>query len=381
MAAKQTMATGDALEAGRIELAVTFLSQGEQRAEDVARKLAGYIAGAERSLDLALYDVRFTPPQSEIFATALAERAAAGVVIRIAYDADKPEEPLWERGIDPAPSGTGAFIQGLGHPWRRIGGRKLMHHKYIVRDAELPGARVWTGSTNMTDDGFALQENNIVEIASVEIAGYYRRNFEEMWREEDLEKSGRFDTREVELLHDGETLRARLLFSPGRGPAIDYEVARRVARARRRVRICSMLLNSGALLAALTDVLREGRVTVDGIYDGTQMRGVLHQWRDVPQNRWKIAAVEDIIEAAGLIGKKSTPYQPDTPHDFMHNKVLVVDDTVITGSYNFSHSAELNAENILLLESPALAERYSRYIDHLIEKYRDHAVDPTQHRY
>ncbi len=58
MAAKQTMATGDALEAGRIELAVTFLSQGEQRAEDVARKLAGYIAGAERSLDLALYDVR-----------------------------------------------------------------------------------------------------------------------------------------------------------------------------------------------------------------------------------------------------------------------------------------------------------------------------------
>jgi phosphatidylserine/phosphatidylglycerophosphate/cardiolipin synthase-like enzyme len=376
MAAKQTVATGGTLEAGRSELAVTFLVQGEQRAEDVGRKLAGYIAGAEKSLDLALYDVRFTPPQSEIFATALAERAAAGVAIRIAYDADKPEEPLWERGIDPAPGGTGAFIQGLEHPWRRIGGRKLMHHKYIVRDADLPGARVWTGSTNMTDDGFALQENNIVEIASAEIAGYYRRNFEEMWREEDFEKSGRFDTREVELLHDGETLRAHLLFSPGRGPAIDYEVARRVARARRRVRICSMLLNSGALLAALTDVLREGRVTVDGIYDGTQMRGVLHQWRDVPQNRWKIAAVEDIVEAAELVGKKSTPYQPDTPHDFMHNKVLVVDDTVITGSYNFSHSAELNAENILLLDSPALAERYSRYIDHLIEKYRDDNVKP-----
>ena len=51
----------------------------------------------------------------------------------------------------------------------------------------------------------------------------------------------------------------------------------------------------------------------------------------------------------------------------MHNKVLIVDDTVITGSYNFSRSAELNAENIVVVESPALAEEYSAYVDHLIE--------------
>jgi phosphatidylserine/phosphatidylglycerophosphate/cardiolipin synthase-like enzyme len=54
----------------------------------------------------------------------------------------------------------------------------------------------------------------------------------------------------------------------------------------------------------------------------------------------------------------------------MHNKVLIIDDTVITGSYNFSRSAEFNAENILFIESPPLAETYSGYIDHLIQKYR-----------
>ena len=48
----------------------------------------------------------------------------------------------------------------------------------------------------------------------------------------------------------------------------------------------------------------------------------------------------------------------------MHNKILVIDDTVITGSYNFSRSAQFNAENILFIESAALAERYSDYIDH-----------------
>jgi phosphatidylserine/phosphatidylglycerophosphate/cardiolipin synthase-like enzyme len=54
----------------------------------------------------------------------------------------------------------------------------------------------------------------------------------------------------------------------------------------------------------------------------------------------------------------------------MHNKVLVIDDTVITGSYNFSRSAQFNAENILFIDSAALAEKYSAYIDRLIQKYR-----------
>jgi phosphopantothenoylcysteine synthetase/decarboxylase len=34
--------------------------------------------------------------------------------------------------------------------------------------------------------------------------------------------------------------------------------------------------------------------------------------------------------------------------------LLVIDDTVITGSHNFSRSAQLKAENILFLESAAL---------------------------
>jgi phosphatidylserine/phosphatidylglycerophosphate/cardiolipin synthase-like enzyme len=53
----------------------------------------------------------------------------------------------------------------------------------------------------------------------------------------------------------------------------------------------------------------------------------------------------------------------------MHNKILVIDDTVITGSYNFSRSAQFNAENILFIESAALAETYSVYIDRLMQKY------------
>jgi phosphatidylserine/phosphatidylglycerophosphate/cardiolipin synthase-like enzyme len=164
-------------------------------------------------------------------------------------------------------------------------------------------------------------------------------------------------------------VRAQVLFSPGRGPVIDYDVGHLVARARRRVRLCSMLINSSALIAALSDVLRAGRVSVSGVYDRTQMDSVLQQWQDVPHNRWKIPALRDIVEAAQLVGKNSTPYSPVSRHDFMHNKTLVVDDTVVTGSYNFSHSAEQNAENLLMLTNPALADAYCAYIDHLMAKY------------
>ena len=128
-------------------------------------------------------------------------------------------------------------------------------------------------------------------------------------------------------------------------------------------------MNSGTLISALGDLLRGGRAAVDGIYDRTQMADVYRQWQKVPQNRWKIAALEDIIARAGLVGKNSTPYTPTGRHDFMHNKVLVVDDSVITGSYNFSRSAQFNAENILFIESAPLAEAYSGYIDHLMRKY------------
>jgi phosphatidylserine/phosphatidylglycerophosphate/cardiolipin synthase-like enzyme len=106
-----------------------------------------------------------------------------------------------------------------------------------------------------------------------------------------------------------------------------------------------------------------------GLYDRTQIADVYRQWQEVAQNRWKIDALKDIIGRAGLVGKNSTPYTPAGRHDFMHNKVLVVDDSVITGSYNFSRSAQFNAENILFIESARLAETYSGYIDHLMRKY------------
>src|SRR5207245_890004 len=139
----------------------------------------------------------------------------------------------------------------------------------------------------------------------------------------------------------------------GEGRAIDHDVAHRISAARRRLKVCSMLITSGAILGALSDVLERGRLAeYGGVYDRTQMEGVFAQWRGQP-SEWKVGAFQRA--AAGLVGKRSTPYTPGGRHDFMHNKVVVADDTVLTGSYNLSNSATENAENLLVIEDSDLA--------------------------
>lgn len=349
----------------RDQLAVFFLAEGEQSAESVMAHLAEFIRGAERSLDFAIYDMRFSDDLKSQLLTALRERADKGVAIRICFDGDKPLHPNLAQGQDPATPGTSAAVQSLGYPWRRIGGMKLMHHKFIVRDQ----ASVWTGSLNLTDDAFTLMENNVVQVDSPQIAAYYAEDFEQLWEKGKFENTGDIRTLPVAVSFSRQPATVRVMFSPGTGLAIDEEVARRVGAAQGRVRICSLLINSGTLIAALQNLLNAGHVKVDGIYDRTQMTDVYRQWQEVPQNQWKVPALQDVIARAGLTGKNSTPYSPTGRHDFMHNKVLVIDDTVVTGSYNFSRSAQFNAENILFIESAALAAQYSSYIDHLVQKY------------
>ena len=110
-------------------------------------------------------------------------------------------------------------------------------------------------------------------------------------------------------------------------------------------------------------------VPVRGIVDATQMAQVRRQWNDNPTASWKIGAFDTLMHAGGLAGKRSTPYTPNSVHDFMHAKMMVIDDTVFVGSYNFSHSGEENAENLLRFQSPRMADTCCQYIDRLITRY------------
>jgi len=61
-----------------------------------------------------------------------------------------------------------------------------------------------------------------------------------------------------------------------------------------------------------------------------------------------------------LLNNAQITMRQDGKHAIAHNKVMVIDASiVITGSFNFTNSAETrNAENFLILKSSALASRY-----------------------
>jgi phosphatidylserine/phosphatidylglycerophosphate/cardiolipin synthase-like enzyme len=347
----------------------TFLAQGNQAPAAIAQLLVEFVTAARSTLHLAIYDFRLSDAVAAPVVQALKQRAAAGVEVRIAYDHGKPTAKFPGSGSDPAPPGTADFVQRLGDRIQSkaiTGGDpqmpKLMHHKYIVRDGRTPSGAVWTGSTNFTEDSWSLQENNILRIASPELCTYYETDFNELWQRGDISTTGTNDTGTVRVGN----VAVQVAFAPGEGRTIDHDVAHRISSARRRLKIGSMLLTSGPILGALSDVLQRGVGEYGGIYDRTQMEGVFEQWKGTPA-AWKLGVFERV--AAGLSGKPSTPYTPGGRHDFMHNKVVVADDVVITGSYNLSRSATENAENILVLQDRDLADRYSAYIDQLAQRY------------
>jgi phosphatidylserine/phosphatidylglycerophosphate/cardiolipin synthase-like enzyme len=358
-------------------ITVTFLEQGGQQPAEVAALLAAFFRDARSSLHLAIYDFRLSDALAAPVIEALTDRLAAGVDVRIAYDAGKPFVPFHQASADPAPPGTASFIRRLGSGILAkpiTGGDpqlpKLMHHKYVVRDGKSPLGAVWTGSANFTDDSWTYQENNIVRIESAKLCDYFETDFEELWLRSDIATTGQDDTGTVQI----EGNRVDVAFAPGQGRSIDHEIAHCIATARRRLKICSMLITSGAILGALSDALALGRVSeFGGLYDATQMESVFEQWQATPAE-WKTKAFQHI--AGRLVGKRSTPFTPDSRHDFMHNKIVIADDTVITGSYNLSHNATENAENVLFLHNAGLADEYNDYVDRLVKRYGTPAAHP-----
>ena len=330
-----------------------LLTDGGQPAAETAERLAGFLGEARRSLDLALYDFDLLQPTAQVVAGAVVAAEQRGVAVRLAFNVDSEKPPP----VFPPPTGEPTLIDSLEVPTRGIPGiPDLMHHKFAVRDGET----VWTGSTNWTDDSWTRCENIIVVAHSPAISAAYTKDFEQLWTTGSVEQSGFVDPDPIDV--GGRE--ARVWFSPGHGEALATRIAHRIKRSRRRVRVCSPVLTSGPILGALAECVSEGKIDLTGVVDGTQMRGVFHQWRLNGNSEWKLPLVARVFERGRFTGKRSTPYgRGDNVHDFMHAKVTVADDHVFAGSYNLSRSGELNAENVLEVRDDALADRLVAWID------------------
>jgi phosphatidylserine/phosphatidylglycerophosphate/cardiolipin synthase-like enzyme len=348
---------------------VITLTDGGQSAEDVARRVAAFLQPAKSTLELALYDVRLPDPTGSIVADELRQAEARGVETRLLYNVDsgRPSE------LHPPPRTRPEILAELPIDARPVPGiPDLMHHKYAIRDGEA----VWAGSTNWTIDSWTRQENVIAIVSDRRIAERFRQNFEELWSDPDVARSGKVEPEPVEV--DGVPVTA--WFTPGHGEKLSQRIASAIGSSRRRVRIASPVITSGPILGTLAELADKGGRDIAGVVDGPQTETVFQQWADNGHTAWKIPLLGAILAKLPFSAKPSTPWTPElSVHDFMHCKLTVADDVVFLGSFNLSRSGEQNAESVLEIHDPDLADRLAEFVDQVRGRYPDAQI-PAESR-
>ncbi|HKW58931.1 MAG TPA: phospholipase D-like domain-containing protein [Candidatus Dormibacteraeota bacterium] len=318
--------------------------------------------GATRTLDVAIYYLRLEQSPAATLLNSFTAAVKRGVAVRLIFNQDH----ALAIPVPPPPEIDWAFVDRLkaaGVQTKPVPGvPDLMHHKFVVRD----GSAVLTGSTNWTNDSWNREENVMFTVESGELARDYAFDFEGLWERPVVAISGRVSAPWLSL-SDG--TRVRPYFCPGRSLKLVHAMSRSIASAQKRLRICSPVITSGPILGTLAEVVDQARVQIAGVYDATQMDEVQRQWSTQQGAAWKIGAFHSITAGARFGAKRSTPYSSGSVHDFMHAKILVADEYVYMGSFNLSHSGESNAENVVQVESQAVADMCVAYIDRVAARY------------
>lgn len=273
-----------------------------------------FLEQAQTSIHAAFYDLDLAPA-----ADVLVRKRRQGVDVRLVTDSDyRRREPL-QACID---AGIPVVFDERG---------ALMHNKFCIVDGE----RVWTGSTNITFNGMRRNNNNALRIAALELAENYAVEFNEMFELRRFGASSPSDTPHPELRIDG--IRVENYFAPEDNVA--REIVEEINVADRSIRFMAFVFTSQEIADAMARRIPYD-VTVEGIVE-TRSAGSAHS-RD------------DYLRAAGAV-----VHLDANPHT-MHHKVIIIDGrTVVTGSYNFSKSAEeRNDENVLIVHSPLVARQF-----------------------
>ena len=174
----------------------------------------------------------------------------------------------------------------------------------------------------------------MLRFASRQIAADYTREFEQMF-------AGRFGTSKTSATPYPRvqlgSAHIEVYFSPEDGVA--KHVLERLAAAKRSIHFMAFSYTSSAIADAMVAKVKAG-LSVRGVFESQNAGGT-----GAAFNRLKQGGV-DVLEDGNCY--------------ILHHKAIVIDArTVITGSYNFTNSAEKdNDENLVIVDDPNLARAY-----------------------
>ncbi|MGC9350118.1 MAG: phospholipase D-like domain-containing protein [Anaerolineae bacterium] len=291
-----------------------YQDTGEDQHGGLDEQLADAIDQAAESVEVAAYDFDLASVSAS-----LVRAADRGVRVRLVTDTDYAEE-----------AGP-VTLRSAGIPVVTDEQESFMHNKFVVID----NYQLWTGSWNLTDNGTYRNNNNVVVVQSSKLAANYVTEFEEMFEQ------GAFGPSSPETVpHPKIDLNGILIETifESEGAARD-QIVQTIENAKSSVLFMAFVFTDDEIAEAIIDQHRAG-LRVAGVFEA---RNAESPGSDIAS--FQRAGV-DVLE-------DGNPY-------IMHHKVIIVDEEVIvTGSYNFSASAaDQNDENVLIIESQDVASYY-----------------------
>jgi phosphatidylserine/phosphatidylglycerophosphate/cardiolipin synthase-like enzyme len=333
--------------------------------DDIEAAIVGFIAGAKRSLDIAVQEL-----DNEAIAQAILDARWRGVRVAVVMEQDYLREEKLPRSKPKPQAGESEEEALLRWQWTPTSGglaqnrrvltallqsgvdvkadfnEAIFHQKFVLRDYR-PGSRDGVGSTaallsgsaNFTDTDCHTNLNHVFVFHDKRICGEYRREFDEIARGE----FGRRQHGDVPRAYNLAGVPVRVLFAPDHTP--ELELTKQILKAEEEIRFAiftfagSSGIDDALLMAARADC------QVLGALDPGQAA------QDWAAPRGRPGAAPSWLDRENI-----SLFTPKREGGFrkLHHKLMTIDrHTVIAGSFNYTAPAnEYNDENLFVIGSP-----------------------------
>ncbi|SMF26552.1 phospholipase D-like domain-containing protein [Pseudobacteriovorax antillogorgiicola] len=363
-----------------------------------------WIDDAQSSIDIAMYSMRET--SADIF-DALERAKERNVRIRFLFEKANADRKKPENSFS-------AKLESIGIDVRYI--NKIMHHKFAVIDGRGADSvikpKLITGSANWTSSAATkFDENTVFVRGNVPLIDSYRREFDFLWQNsrDFVWESFDFDISFEPLLEsplDDEEL-DELGFNShftsanfkvfenryGKGfttirqrDTVSNEIVEVIESATSSIKVATGHLRSFPISTALMNakaknpnlniqILLDNQEYISASYDRTQKAKQQKCVEDATSEAKRQDCYDsgyyysyDVSQSGIDLRFKTYAYRWHYSYaPQMHHKYLIVDNqTVVTGSFNFSDNAEHNTmENIIIFER----KRYPEMVDDFTENF------------
>ncbi len=316
-----------------VDTSIAFPGNAAHGNVDFQQKLINRINHANYSIDMAVYSFSGIPD----VASALLVAKSRGVRIRVVYDSRNTQDNIQTLIND--------SIKISKRPSNLSG---IMHNKFFIfdeRDTIATNDWLWTGSWNITNTELGWK-NNVVEINDPAITKAYETEFEEMWgsnTDEPNPANAKFGSMKSDNTPHSFNIGGRnvqLYFSPSDGTT--NQIINVINSADYSIYMALYVFTRNDIESAIYNRYNAGV---------TDIRSVIH---DVNVSGSEFNTLKGFSEALQNLSPT------------LHDKYAVIDalnpasdPTVITGSHNWSSSAENdNDENTLIIYDSLIANLY-----------------------